>query len=119
MFDYLEIEISNCKNIYQEDRTKAHNAAGVSGSPKDLIWLKKLMNKESKVIIYKTAIRIILIYATDTRADTTTTLQTINTIDKVRNTTIRECCGIQVIKSGQEKEGNYGVNMSIEWHLTG
>ncbi|XP_045466574.1 uncharacterized protein LOC123675272 [Harmonia axyridis] len=70
---YLGVEISSCKNLYQEVRTQTNKASRISGCLRQIIWKNKHMAAESKVRIYKTAEGPILTYAAETRAETSKT----------------------------------------------
>ena len=77
----------------------------------NLTWLNKYMSTESKVRIYKTIVRPVLTYASETRAETTYTQQLLWTIemktirathgktlrDKIRSDQLRQLSGIQDI----------------------
>ena len=77
----------------------------------NLTWLNKYMSTESKVRIYKTIVRPVLTYASETRAETTYTQQLLRTIemktiraihgktlrDKIRSDQLRQLSGIQDI----------------------
>lgn len=106
---YLGVEITNHKNLQEEARTQANKASRISGYLRDLVWKNKYMSTQSKVRIYKTVVRPVLTYATETRAETTRTksimraaeMKTLRTIkgvslrDQIRSTAIREDLKIQ------------------------
>jgi aminopeptidase N len=110
-FNYLGAEISAKRVLKQEVRTQARRAAGISGCLYNLIWLNKYMSTESKVRIYKTNVRPVLTYVSETRAETTniqqllrtTEMKTIRAIhgktlrDKIRSDQRRQLSGIQDI----------------------
>ncbi|XP_045477884.1 uncharacterized protein LOC123683031 [Harmonia axyridis] len=84
-------------------------ASRISGCLQDIVWRNKYLNINSKVRIYKTAIRPIITYAAETRPDTARTTQMMSTtemriirrihgktlLDRVRNEELRERSGIQ------------------------
>ncbi|XP_048521542.1 uncharacterized protein LOC125504129 [Dendroctonus ponderosae] len=103
-FDYLGAQISSSTNLIEETRANTMKASRISGSLRDVIRNNKFMSTESKVRIYKTCVRPILAYASETRAETSRTKQvmrcaemkTLRTIkvvtlrDQIRSSTIRE-----------------------------
>ena len=110
-FTYLGIEISAKRDLKQEVRIQATKAARISGCLYNLIWSNKYMSRESKVRIYKTNVRPVLTYASETRAETTYTQQLLRTTemktiraicgktlrDKIRSDHLRQLSGIQDI----------------------
>ena len=74
-FNYLGAEISALRDLKQEVRIQAKKAARISGCLYNLIWLNKYMSTECKVRIYKTNVRPVLTYASETRAETAYTQQ--------------------------------------------
>lgn len=83
------------------------------------MWSNPYMRKDSKIRIYKTCIRPIMTYGTEVREDTNKTKQmlrvaemkTLRTIvgktrrDRVRNTDVREQCGIQdIVRWGRQRK---------------
>ena len=110
-FNYLGAEISANRDLKQEVRTQVMRAACISGCLYNLIWLNKYMSTESKVRIYKTIVRPVLTYTSETRAETTYTQQLLRTIemktisaihgktlrDKIRSDQLRQLSGIQDI----------------------
>jgi hypothetical protein len=86
-------------------------AARISGCLYNLIWINKYMSTECKARIYKTSVRPVLTYASETRAETaysqqllrTTEMKTIRAIqgktlrDKIRSGHLRHLSGIQDI----------------------
>ena len=102
-------------------------AAPISGCLKDITWKNKYLSLESKVKIYKTAVRPILTYAAETRADTsktkqllrTTEMNTLRTItgrtrrDRVRNSSIREECKINdIIKFARRRREEWNNHVT-------
>ena len=69
-FNYLGAEISTKRELKQEVRTQAMKAARISGCLYSTIWRNKYMSTECKVLIYKTNVRPVLTYASETRAET-------------------------------------------------
>lgn len=110
-FKYLGAEITNHGNLPLEVREQTMKAARISGCLREIVWKNKYLKTESKVKIYKTAVRPIITYAAETRPDTSRTLQMMRTVemktlrsiqgktiyDRVRNEDIRMQCGIQDI----------------------
>ena len=105
--------LSANRDLKQEVRTQVTRAARISGCLCNLIWRNKYMSTESTVRIYKTIVRPVLTYASETRAETTYTQQLLRTIemktiraihgktlrDKIRSDQLRQLSGIQdVIK---------------------
>ena len=101
----------------------------------NLTWLNKYMSTESKVRIYKTIVRPVLTYASETRAETTYTQQLLRTIemktirathgktlrDKIRSDQLRQLSGIQdIIKwvNVQRKEWDAHVERMEDNRLT-
>jgi hypothetical protein len=80
-FNYVGTEISAKRDLKQEVRTQATRAARISGCLYNLIWLNKYMSTESKVCIYKTNVRPVLTYTSETRAETTYTQQLVRTTE--------------------------------------
>jgi len=80
-FNYLGAEISALRDLKQEVRTQAMKAAHISVCLYNLIWLNKYMSTERKVRIYKTNVRPMLTYASETRAETAYTEQLLRTTD--------------------------------------
>jgi len=110
-FNYLGAEISALRDLKQEVRIQATKAARISGCLYNLIWLNKYMSTDCKVCIYKTNVRPMLTYASETRAETaytqqllrTTEMKTIGAIhgkalwDKICSDHLRQLSGIQDI----------------------
>ena len=96
-------------NTYKEAKLQAIKGAAVSGYLRDVTWKNKFMSTESKVKIYKAMVRPVMTYGAETRAETSRTKQLIRTVemntlraivgktrlDRVRNSTVREQCGVQ------------------------
>ncbi|XP_044766305.1 uncharacterized protein LOC123322425 [Coccinella septempunctata] len=105
-FEYLGIIASSSRNTYDEVKAQVNKAARVSGCLHSTIWKNKCMSITSKARIYRTAVRPILTYAAETRADTsrtkralrTTEMRTLRAIagvtlwDRQRSSEIRERC---------------------------
>jgi hypothetical protein len=99
------------RDLMQEVRIQATKAARISGCLYNLTWFNKYMSKESKTRIYKTIVRPVLTYASETRAETTYTQQLLRTTemktiraicgktirDKIRSDHLRQLSGIQDI----------------------
>jgi len=56
-------------------------AARISGCLYNLIWFNKYMSTECKVLIYKTNVRPVLTYASETRVETAYTQQLLRTTE--------------------------------------
>jgi len=80
-FNYLGAEISALRDLKQEVRIQATKAARISGCLCNLIWLNKYMSTEYKVRIYKTNVRPVLTYASETGAETACTQQLLRTTE--------------------------------------
>ena len=66
----MRIIASSSRNTYDEVKTQVKKAARVSGCLHHTVWKNKHMSIISKTRIYRTAVRLILTYAAETRADT-------------------------------------------------
>ncbi|GJQ78864.1 hypothetical protein Trydic_g35 [Trypoxylus dichotomus] len=110
-FTYLGVKITRSKSVQQEVRAQMNKASRISGYLRHLIWRNKYMSAESKLRKYKTAVRLVLTYAVEARADTTKAknmvraaeMKTLRAIkgmslkDQMRNKVIREVCENQNI----------------------
>ncbi|XP_045466553.1 uncharacterized protein LOC123675250 [Harmonia axyridis] len=108
-FTYLGADITSDGDLKREVRNQTMKASRISGFLQDIVWRNKYLNINSKVRIYKTAIRPIITYAAETRPDTARTTQIMSTtemriirrihgktlLDRVRNEELRERSGIQ------------------------
>lgn len=108
-FNYLGVSVSSERNLIEEARTQAMKASRVSGYLRDIIWKNKMMSPQSKIKIYKTCVRPILTYPTETRAETSTAKRIMRTTemrilriikevtlrDRIRSEDIREELGVQ------------------------
>ena len=98
-------------------------AARISGCFYNLIWHNKYMSTDCKVCIYKTNVRPVLTYASETRAETTYTQQLLQTTemkiiraihgktlrDKIRSDQLRQLSGIQdIIKWANVRRREWG-----------
>ncbi|KAJ4451851.1 hypothetical protein ANN_03329 [Periplaneta americana] len=126
-FRCLGVDITSDRHIINEVRNQTQKAARISGCVRDVVWKNKYLNTESKIKIYKTAVRPILIYGTETIVETikktkqlmrTTEMNTLRTIlgktrlDKAKNETVRQECDIMdVIKftKARRREWNFHV----------
>lgn len=70
-FKYLGLEISGYRDVETEVRQQTTKAIRVAACLNDTIWKNKHIEVEAKSRIYKSAIRSIMTYATETRPDTT------------------------------------------------
>ncbi|XP_045479803.1 uncharacterized protein LOC123684554 [Harmonia axyridis] len=105
---YLGVEITSDGNNNKEARQQVMKGARISGYLRDVTWKNKYLRTESKVKIYKTMVRPVLTYAAETRAGTsrikqlllTAEMSTLRNIvgktrrDRIRNSAIREECGV-------------------------
>lgn len=110
-FQYLGVGISSYGNLQKEVREHTMKASRISGCLNDIVWRNKYLNTESKIRIYKAAIRPVITYAAETRPDTAKTMQMMRTTemkvlrsihgktlhDRARNEDIREWSKIQDI----------------------
>jgi len=91
----------------------------MSGCLRQVIWANEYMRKDSKVRIYKTCIRSIMTYGIETIEETNKTkimlrvaeMKTLRTIMgktriyRIRNTDIREQCGVQdIVRWGRQRK---------------
>ena len=119
LFRYLCIDISSSHDPVKDLRSQINKASALSGCLRDIVWSNPYMRKDSKIRIYKTCIRPIMTYGTEVREDTNKTkhmlrvveMKTLRTMvkkirgDRVRNTYIREQCGIQdIARWGKQKK---------------
>ncbi|XP_060534516.1 uncharacterized protein LOC132706935 [Cylas formicarius] len=118
-FRYLGIDISSTHGPVKDIRSQINKASALSGCLRDIIWSNPYMRKDSKIRIYKTCIRPIMTYGTEVREDTNkmkqmlrvAEMKTLRTIlgktrrDRVRNTDVREQCGIQdIVRWGRQRK---------------
>jgi hypothetical protein len=68
-FNYLRVEISAKRDLKQGVRIQTMKATRISGCLNNLIRRNKHMSTEYKVRIYKTNVRPVLTYASETRAE--------------------------------------------------
>ncbi|XP_019757717.1 uncharacterized protein LOC109536077 [Dendroctonus ponderosae] len=129
---YLEADISSRNEPIKPLKSQINKASLISGYLRDVIWNNKHMSIDSKVRIYKTCVRPILIYGIETRADTNKTkcmlrtaeMNTLRSIaekalrDRVRNATIKQTCKVEdVIRWGRKRRRccrDY-VESCVEW----
>ena len=69
-FNYVAAETSAKRELKQEVKTQPMNAAPISGCLYNTIWRNKYMSADCKVRNYKTNVRPVLTYASETRAET-------------------------------------------------
>ena len=74
-FNSLGVEISSKRELKQEVTSQAMKAARISGRLYNTIWRNKYMSTDCTVRIYKTNVRPVLTYASETRAETAYTQQ--------------------------------------------
>ncbi|XP_050516917.1 uncharacterized protein LOC126891697 [Diabrotica virgifera virgifera] len=89
-------------------------AAGISGYLKEIVWKNKYLNTESKVKIYKTTIRPIITYASETKPDTNRTLQMMRTVEmrtlrSIQGKTLRDRIRCEDVRQ------NYGIQDIGRW----
>ena len=77
----MGVEISAKRDLKQEVKNQATKAARISECLYKLVWNNKYMSAEAKTRIYKTAVRPVLTYAAETRAETTPTQQILRTTE--------------------------------------
>jgi hypothetical protein len=65
---YLGTDITRNGAMQPEIRHQAHKAVRIPGCLNDRIWRNKYLNLETKVRIYKSAVRSVLKYSVETRA---------------------------------------------------
>ncbi|XP_057653819.1 uncharacterized protein LOC130892419 [Diorhabda carinulata] len=118
-FRYLGIDISSTHDPVKDLRSQINKASALSGYLRDIVWSDPYMRKDSKVRICKTCISPIMTYGMEVREDTNKTKQmlrlaemkTLRTIvgktrrDRVRNTDVKEQCGIQdIVRWGRQRK---------------
>ena len=110
-FNYLGSGLSSNGILHTEVRKQVNKAARIAGSLNDMIWRNKYLRTETKVRIYKSVVRPVLTYTSETRADSSKTKQMLESqemntlrriigktrLDRVRNEYAREQCEIQPI----------------------
>ncbi|XP_045480950.1 uncharacterized protein LOC123685335 [Harmonia axyridis] len=69
-FTYLGADITSYGDLKRVVRNQTMKASTISGCLQDIVWCNKYLNIDSKIRIYKTAIRPIMTYAAETRPDT-------------------------------------------------
>lgn len=69
-FKYLGIDTTSYGDIEDEVRQQVAKANKVAGCLNDVIWRNKHLRRETKARIYKTTIRPIISYTSETRPDT-------------------------------------------------
>ncbi|XP_019755408.1 uncharacterized protein LOC109534252 [Dendroctonus ponderosae] len=117
-FIYLGVQITSSQNRDNEVRVQANNASRVASALRDVVWNYKHMGKQAKTKIYKTCVRPVLTYATETRAHTsrtkniprTTEMKILRNIagytlrDRKRNTDTRNECEIEdIVRWGRKR----------------
>jgi hypothetical protein len=68
-FKYLGTEVTSNGAVQSEVQQQANKAARMSGCLNDMIWKNKCLRLETKVRIYKLAVKQIPTYSIKTRAD--------------------------------------------------
>lgn len=64
---YLGIHITSYGNIEEEVRQQVARANKVAGCLNDVIWRNKHLRQDTKVRIYRTTVRPIMTYTSETR----------------------------------------------------
>ena len=100
-------------------RSQINRATAMSGCLRQIVWTNPFMRTDSKIKIYKTCIRPIMTYGIEIREETNKTksmlrvaeMKNLRTImgktrrDRIRNTNIRQQCGIQdVVRWGRQRK---------------
>lgn len=133
-FSYLGIEISCFGDIESEVRGQAIKAARTASQLNDTIFRNKYLRTESKVRIYKAAIRPILTYVAETRPETSKTRQIMEAtemkivrriagrtlLDRERSEDIRRACHIENVNEwvlGRKTEWNDHITRMAEDRL--
>ena len=114
-FEYLGIIASSSRNTYDEVKTQVNKAARVSGCLHHTIWKNKHMSITSKARIYRTAVRPILTYAAETRADTNRTKRALRTTEM---RALRAIAGVTLRdrqKSNEIRERCDGMPDVVRW----
>lgn len=108
-FTYLGSEIISTGDLREEVKRQMMKASQTAGRLKDLVWKNKYLTIEGETRIYKTAVRPILTYTTETKADTSRTIQMMRTteikvirgihrktlLDQIRSEEFRQLSNIQ------------------------
>ncbi|XP_044746226.1 uncharacterized protein LOC123322928 [Coccinella septempunctata] len=115
-FNYLETNISCERNLLEEARTQSIKASRVSGYLRDIVWRNKAMSSQSKTRIYKTCVRPILTYASETRAETSKTKSIMRTTEMKILRTIKGVTLRDRIRSDIRAE--LGVQDVVRWVRT-
>lgn len=117
-FKYLGMNISSDHDPTKDLRGQINKAAVTSGCLREIIWNNQYMRMDSKIKIYKTCVRPAMTYAIEAREDTNKTksmlrvaeMKVLRAItgktrrDHVRNTDIREQCGVQdIVRWGRQR----------------
>ncbi|GJQ84328.1 hypothetical protein Trydic_g5266 [Trypoxylus dichotomus] len=113
---YLEVEITSSKNLQLVVRTQINKASRIFDYLRNLIWRNKYMSAESKVRIYKTAVRSVLIYAAETGAERTKVKKMMKTAEKktlraIKEVSVREQIRSKVIREDLEIQGKVRLTM--------
>ncbi|XP_057667260.1 uncharacterized protein LOC130900578 [Diorhabda carinulata] len=118
-FRYLGIDISSTHDPAKDLRSQINKASALSACLRDIVWSNPYMRKDSKIRIYETCIRPIMTYGTEVREATNKTKQmlkvaemkTLRSIvgktrrDRIRNTDVKEQCGIQdIVRWGRQRK---------------
>jgi hypothetical protein len=74
-FKYLEVEVTGDVALQSKVKHEVYKAARLSGCLNGTIWRNKYLRQETKVRNYKSVLRPVLTYATETCADTSKTKQ--------------------------------------------
>lgn len=69
VYNYLGVDICSARDLNKEVQKQSTKSAIVSGCLRDVIWRNRYMSVENKVRIYKSIVRPILTYASESRTD--------------------------------------------------
>lgn len=94
-FNYLGVEVTSDRQLTKEVVNAANKARRISGALNNIIWRNKYLSQEAKTRVYKTAVRPVLTYAVETRADTAITKQIyrtteMRTLRAIKGVTLRD-----------------------------
>ena len=131
---YLGMSLTSYGDTEEERNDQIMKANRVAGCLNTTIWYNNNLTKGTKTRIYKSVVRPILTYASETTVETTKTRQRIETTemkvlrkiagktlrDRIRSANIRESCGIPHIADwmkGRKAEWNEHVSRMNDTRL--
>ena len=131
---YLGMSLTSYVDTEEERNDRIMKANRVAGCLNTTIWYNNNLTKGTKTRIYKSVVRPILTYASETTVETTKTRQRIETTemkvlrkiagktlrDRIRSANIRESCGIPHIADwmkGRKAEWNEHVSRMNDTRL--